>query len=82
MIRRAIVQASIARRHVRLIAQDKKPSKYFKFNKEHAEEIYKSSGKYSKNPAIRAYRWIKEFIFYIKAEREFLKANPPQKPII
>ncbi len=81
MIRRAVVKTTQMRRHVRQIAQGIKPSEYTEFDEKLAKTIAESSGEYSKNPIKKISSWIKEFVIHIKDERNWLKNNPPQKPI-
>ena len=81
MIRRAVVKTTQMRRHVRQIAQGIKPSKYTEFDQKLAKSIEEESGKYSKNPIKKITSWVKEFVIHIKDERNWLKNNPPQKPI-
>jgi len=81
MIRRAVAKTTQMRRHVRQIAQGIKPSEYTEFDQKLAKTIEECSGKYSKNPIKKVASWLKEFIYNIKDERNWLKNNPPQKPI-
>ena len=81
MIRRAVEKTTQMRRHVRQIAQGIKPSEYTEFDQKLAKSIEEESGKYSKNPIKKITSWVKEFVIHIKDERNWLKNNPPQKPI-
>lgn len=81
MLRRAAVKTTQMRRHVRQIAQGIKPSEYTEFDQKLAKSIEEESGKYSKNPIKKITSWVKEFVIHIKDERNWLKNNPPQKPI-
>ena len=81
MIRRAVEKTTIMRRHVRQVAQGIKPSEHTEFDQKLAKTIQETSGDYSKNPIKKVTSWVKEFVFHIKDERNWLKNNPPQKPI-